>query len=113
MDTETKIALLASIEKWKLNAVAETPTEYVTGSASCPLCDLYNNCFNNTAFCSGCPVFDAGGGVWCFNTPYMVAEDEREKWYREYRDGDDRRREACQSAARKETLFLQSLVEAE
>lgn len=108
MDEETHEALVASIEKWKRNAVAEDPGTYSVSWKSCPLCAL----FYLERSCVGCPVSARTGEPCCDDTPYVLAERLHDRWYdarteRLERDYHVRR---AQDAARIEVGFLQSLL---
>jgi len=102
MDAKTLEALQASIEKWKRNAVAKTPTEYTTGSDTCPLCAVFIR-----RRCEGCPVREQTGVAWCIRTPYQPARDAKYHWAA----GTGRARQA-RIAARAEVAFLESLLPA-
>lgn len=80
MTPETLAALKASIAKWKRNAVAKTPEEYLIGAANCPLCVLFKNSECLGGWCIGCPVFEATGNILCDSTPYDNAHDAHTIW---------------------------------
>lgn len=64
MSPETKAALDGSIVKWE-RIVAGTHED--EGIQDCPLCQLFRPREEN---CTGCPVLEYSGQVWCCNTPY-------------------------------------------
>ena len=74
-------AVERSIVKWKDNALllddgakgVERPSARPKFSAGdCPLCNLYNSCFNiNNKRCDGCPIQEKSGQSGCNDTPYV------------------------------------------
>lgn len=104
MDAKTLAALEASIAKWKRNALAMAPNDYLTGSGDCPLCILFH-----ADACRGCPVMDITGEPYCDGTPYKSAYRIHEKWclFGGPRDG-----QKARDAAREEVAFLESLLPA-
>jgi hypothetical protein len=104
MDPKTEEALRASIEKWKRNAVAETPDEYSTRWRDCALCLLY---YEASRRCDGCPVDEAGHRT-CLRTPYDDAIIARDRWLDE--PDSQTAKAAAHEAARAEVSFLESLL---
>lgn len=103
MNTETYNALIASIEKWERNTEAERWKEYTTGTDTCPLCSLFHR-----KDCDGCPVAENTGWNFCMKTPHSLAFKARQRWSA----GNPKGQKLAHEAARKEVLFLQSLVPA-
>lgn len=102
MSKKTRAALEASIAKWERNAVAEKPTQYLTGWRDCPLCLLY---IEND--CQGCPVAKAGHEA-CEGTPYDAAYEARADWGFDYVS--KRAKDRSKTAALAEVAFLKSLL---
>ncbi len=103
MDDRTLAALWQSIEKWERNAVAETPGDYTTGSASCALCEVFlEGC------CQGCPVKSRTRETGCTGTPFVNAAHARWEWLNHRSDAT--LRDAAHTAARAEAEFLRSLL---
>jgi hypothetical protein len=99
----TRAALVQSIEKWKRNAEAETPEEYLTGWRDCPLCHLYYE-YN----CYGCPISKHVNNRGCDDTPYEAAQHLAEYW--EYDPDNPACKLAAQDAAREEIEFLNQVL---
>lgn len=96
-------ALEASISKWRRNAKAKAPDDFLTKADDCHLCDLY---WHKT--CHGCPVSAKTDEPYCRGTPYIAAYRAGEAWHLD--DTPDRRKRA-RATARKEVAFLESLRE--
>lgn len=109
MNAETLEALKASIEKWKRNAVAETPDEYRTSGDDCPLCEIFQP--DNGEYgvaCNGCPVAERTGQPFCRDTPYAAAARAGIRW--DGHPGWNRLRESAAARARAEVSFLEILL---
>lgn len=66
MDDETRAALDASIEHWRLdNEKALTTYDVRVGSGHCALCELFWD-----RSCNGCPVRERTGKKHCEDSPY-------------------------------------------
>lgn len=104
MDAKTLAALEESIAKWKRNAQAMAPGEYLTGPDNCSLCVLFHE-----GCCEGCPVMARTGRDYCRFTPYNFAATLCEKWWM---TGDPRDGQKARDAAREEAAFLESLLPA-
>lgn len=109
MEPKTLEALKASIEKWKRNAVAATPSGYVVGPLDCPLCAIFQP--DNGSYadaCQGCPVMEKTGTKFCDGTPYRDAFDAHASWCREPLGRG--LKTAARAAALVEVAFLESLL---
>ena len=104
MNAKTLAALEASIAKWKRNAQAMAPGDYLTGPRDCPLCVLFHE-----GDCEGCPVSARTCEIYCDGTPFNSAEDLCEKWWA---TGDPADGQKARDAAREEAAFLESLLPA-
>ena len=98
MNSETLKALQESIEIWKRRTEGEI---IPFGKDYCPLCQIFNNVSNTLCpevSCKGCPVFEATGKQYCYDTPYeeIILLQETEEDYGE--------------AMKEELYFLQSLL---
>lgn len=128
MDDETRAALDASIEHWRLdNERALTPDDARIGPNHCALCELFWD-----QECDGCPVRERTGKPHCEDSPYDEIDFALARW----RDAEDamhrsacgymdtigtiqphpairlwRARETFHLAARDERQFLESLWE--
>lgn len=61
-----KLALKASIKKWKKNLkLVERKELPILGGHDCPCCRVYKD-----PPCEGCPVFEYTGNDQCYGTPY-------------------------------------------
>lgn len=103
MQTKTEIdraALMASIEKWERNAVADRRGDALMGPAHCPLCELYID-----KDCDGCPIYAKSSTRYCGDTPYRECEQSRDLW-----DLSDDFQGAFQAAARAEVDFLRAVL---
>jgi len=78
----TQQALNASIEKWLMNAKAETPDGYFLGSNTCPLCRIYHPSYRTEEAegCDGCPIKEMTGHDFCDGTPYAKAAMACSDW---------------------------------
>jgi hypothetical protein len=104
MNEETKAALLGSIKKWE-DIAAGTGEDQ--GPKNCSLC-LINS--PNT-FCKKCPVRIKVGRAFCLSTPYdLWITHINEKHQRHTGKAQCR---TCRYLAKKEVLFLQSLLSEE
>lgn len=75
MNTETRVALDKSIEKWKQNlvhAIAYSHMQITTSPNDCPLCSLF---FYGGNDCEGCPIYKKTGLKGCQGTPYRCVMD--------------------------------------
>lgn len=108
MDARTLEALKASIAKWERNAEAKIPENYLLGTKTCSLCQLFNNWKEQGADlkCDGCPVKDAGFR-YCEGSPYDAAVKAYWDWDD---DHDDAQRTTVRAAAIAEVAFLKSLL---
>jgi hypothetical protein len=107
MDAKTLEALKASIEKWKRNAVAETPDDYKIGGNDCPLCEMFQS--KSQGFegsCQGCPVFSRTGRRFCSGTPYADTVRAHDGMLA----GDPDTIARARAAALVEVAFLESLL---
>lgn len=105
MDARTLEALKASIEKWELNAVADSPLAYLTGPEDCALCREF---FWKTQ-CMGCPVREHTKLSVCDGSPYSEAYRAWSRW----KDSGEVAKANAHAAAREEVAFLKSLLPVE
>lgn len=105
MNKKTLKALNESIAKWERNAKAETPANYLTTPADCPLCELF---FGYPKYCEGCPVAECTGEAVCDGSPYDDAAKAGKNWTDHPQS--NAYRYAARAAARKEVRFLRSLL---
>ena len=116
MDDNTKLALEASINKWKRNLLAASPEEVRIHTDSCALCDIY---YEMTPFskCSGCPVAAKSGeagclGEWRATTRSLTVSLLTGAVFRESMESRIlSTKNAFMVAAQKEIEFLESLRE--
>ena len=66
MDEKTKEALEASIAHWEEIVTLENVRNIRMGSASCALCEM----FDNDEHCTGCPVSESTNQAECHGTPF-------------------------------------------
>ncbi len=97
MSTQTRQALLDSIEKWRRNEAVNNLEEAKIRGDDCPLCRLF---VLATKTCDGCPVYALSGYDMCEDTPYLEAHDA-------YYTGNI---SAFRDHAKRERIFLESAL---
>lgn len=107
MNKKTLKALKQSIAKWEKNTKAETPDQYLTGYADCPLCNLYWH-----DVCNGCPISEKTKKLCCSSTPYEKCRDHWDDWDYKFarREGYAKSKRLAIAAAKREVKFLKSLL---
>ncbi len=97
MSTQTRQALLDSIEKWRKNESVIDLSEAKVSGGDCPLCRLF---VLSTHSCEGCPVYNSSKRRMCYGTPFVQALDALY----------DMNLSEFKKHAQRERVFLESLL---